>query len=542
MHNAYEAQSRKPWLTPLKLILIGGLLFLILAAAFLASVIFADPKVTVDFGKKANELARQRQSMPADAPDNWGQISEIAGKLEAARTAVAAKHPDLPLEVFDFSFLTTPDAEPSRDTYTADQARAVCLEWIEEFRKAGGFEDLAKLPPIPYAARPYPATGPLVLTLLPELGHSRQLARMNAARMFLAAQAGDEAQRLAAFQEMLASARLIGAQATLIDNLVAVAINALACGELRKEITDKPLSEQAARDLLAAMDRHKLPSPAGAFDGERFSSLDMIQRTFSDNGNGSGRFLPAAAAGLSSDLGSPIGGPGIASGGNRVFNVLGLLEPSRAETEARATQIFDHFVKLASMTRTQRAALAGPDPTANLERFKILSLMVPAVGKALESNDQIASELAATRIMLALEIHRARTGSYPATLAELAPAILAEVPLDAVNDKPFGYRVLEAGADHRGHLYLLYSCGTDGVDNGGNMNGALGKVLAAGVPPPPPPVTALRATGNLDFVFNQPRPLPKAPDPDAPPAPPTAAEEAANQNVELAPTPSPGKN
>jgi hypothetical protein len=521
-----EITNRKPWLTPLKMILIVLFLALIVFVAYLLSIIFANPKISVDYGKTANQLARQRQSMPEGAPDNWGIISEVAKKLEAARETVAARHPDLPLDAYDFTFLTWPDAEARGDLFKVEDARAACREWIEEFRKAGGFDDLAKLPPIPYAARPYPEGGPLVLILLPELGHSRQLARMNSARMKLAADADDEAQRLTAFEEILASARLLGSQTTLIDNLVAIAVNSLACLELRREIVEKPLSAQAARDLLAAMDRQSLPSAAGALHGERFSVLDMIQRTYSDNGNGNGVFLPAAAAGLGADLSSP-NALGAAPGeANRALNVLGLLQPGRRETEGRANAIYDHFVKLAEMTRAERAALTGPDPTVGLERFKILALMVPAIGTALEANDQIASYLAATRLMLALEIHRAKQGAYPGALAELVPSILPSEPLDAVNGKAFGYRVLAPGADAAGRGYLLYSFGPDGVDNGGSM-GAAGES---------PPQTPFKATGLLDFVYNLPRPQPK---PREENEAPSAAEESEGQKVEIAPG---GKN
>ncbi len=502
MHDhAHDARPRRPFFTPLKMIAIALLLGGALFAWFVLSVIFADPNITTDYGTKANELARQRQKMPAGAPDNWGLISEIAEKLSAAREAVAQRHPDVAPDAFDFTFLYTPDAKPYRDSFTAEQARQICREWLEEFRAAGGFDDLAKLPEIAFAARPYAQDTPLVLILLPELGHARQLARMNAARMKLASDAGDEATRLAAFEQMLASARVIGAQLALIDNLVAVAINALAASELRREIIERPLSERAALDLLAAMDRHPLPSVAGAFDGERYMTLDMIQRTYSDNGRGDGRFLPAAAADLDV-MSTPQGTPG--AGTSRVFNLMGLLQPGRAETVERANQIYDYYIKLASMTRPERAALTGPDPAANIGRFKILSLMLPAVGKALESNDQITSELAATRIMLALEVHRARHNAYPATLAELAPAILPALPIDAANGKGFGYRLLDPATDPDNRGYLLYSFGADGVDNGGDMGAK-------------PPVTALRATGGLDFVYNQPRATPEASEAEAAP-------------------------
>lgn len=525
----YDIPEKRPWLTIPKMIVIALLILLIAVGAYLTSVILAEPTISVDYGKKANELARQRQGMPADAPDNWGLISEIAKKLEAARVTVAARHPDLPLDTYDFTFLTWPDAEARGDLFKVEDARAVCREWIEEFRNAGGFDDLAKLPPIPYAARPYPEGGPLVLVLLPELGHSRQLARMNSARMKLAADAGDEAERLAAFEEMLASARLLGAQTTLIDNLVAVAIYSTACTELRREIIERPLGAPAARELLAAMDRQKLHSAARAFDGERFSALDMIQRTYSDDGRGNGRFLPAAAATLGADLGMPVGGQGGNFGPSRTFNVLGLLQPGRSETEAKVNAIYDYFVMLADMTRAERSAYSGLDPTVGLERFKILEMLVPAIGRVLEVNDQSASEVAATRIMLALEVYRAENGAYPASLDELSPAILSVEPVDVVNGKGFGYRLLAPGADPDGRGYLLYSFGADGVDNGGNMG-------PAGTKPPP---TALLAIGQLDFVYNLPRPEPKPKDEDDRPS---AAEEAEGQQVEIAPQPVPGKN
>lgn len=525
MNTAFDERSERPWLTPIKLILIAMFLLCILVAGFLYTVIAADPKIAVDYGAKATALARQRQQMPANATDNWGQISEIAAKLTAARATVAARYPELPVEAFDFTFVNWPDAVPSRDSFTADQARAVTIEWMEEFRKAGGFDDLARLHTIPYAARPISATGPLVLTLFPELGETRQLARLNAARMYLAAQAGDDAERLAALEESLANARLLGFQTTIIDNLVAVAINALVCAELRREIVEKPPVESAALDLLGAMDRNPLPSVAGAFDGERYSALDLIQRTYSDDGGGNGRFLPAAAAGLGSDIGVPLGGNSPASA-PRAFNVLGLLQPDRRETEDKTNEIYDYFVKLAGMTRTERRAMTGPEPTAGLERFKLLELIVPAIDSALKANDQIASDIAATRIMLALEIHRARTGLYPDSLAALAPGILPALPLDSVNDKPFGYRLIDATSDPAGRSYLLYSCGPDGVDNQGYT----------GAPGDKQPVTPFLATGTLDYVYNLPRPLPKPVDPDAPP---TAAEEAASQQAEIVPAPTP---
>jgi hypothetical protein len=64
---------------------------------------------------------------------------------------------------------------------------------------------------------------------------------------------------------------------------------------------------------------------------------------------------------------------------------------------------------------------------------------------------------------LALERFRSRHGSYPQTLPELSPELLQNPPVDFMDGQPLRYHLL---AD--GH-FLLYSVGSDCIDNGGEM-------------------------------------------------------------------------
>lgn len=50
------------------------------------------------------------------------------------------------------------------------------------------------------------------------------------------------------------------------------------------------------------------------------------------------------------------------------------------------------------------------------------------------------SQIAVTRLNLALHIYKNRHGSFPATLSLLQPAILKEIPVDPITGKPFEYR------------------------------------------------------------------------------------------------------
>jgi hypothetical protein len=65
-----------------------------------------------------------------------------------------------------------------------------------------------------------------------------------------------------------------------------------------------------------------------------------------------------------------------------------------------------------------------------------------------------------TALSLALAAHLHECGSYPASLAELCPKYIADVPKDPFSDGEFLYRREEDG-------YLLYSVGRNGNDDGG---------------------------------------------------------------------------
>jgi hypothetical protein len=71
----------------------------------------------------------------------------------------------------------------------------------------------------------------------------------------------------------------------------------------------------------------------------------------------------------------------------------------------------------------------------------------------------VSTDLAKTAC--ALERHRLAHGDFPASLDDLAPAFLGEVPRDLIRGQPLVYRRLDDLS------FLLYSIGWNGVDNGG---------------------------------------------------------------------------
>ena len=53
-------------------------------------------------------------------------------------------------------------------------------------------------------------------------------------------------------------------------------------------------------------------------------------------------------------------------------------------------------------------------------------------------------------VALALRLHAHRHGAFPATLAELVPALLDAVPADPFDDSPVRYELTDEGC-HVGH-------------------------------------------------------------------------------------------
>jgi hypothetical protein len=222
--------------------------------------------------------------------------------------------------------------------------------------------------------------------------------------------------------------------------------------------------------------------------------LDTIQWTHTDDGRGGGRLI------LSQVFGSVTLNAGGAPAGvaGRIYksplvNVGGIAFADRQATMARTQEYFDRITQAAGVARHRRAPDSfNPDVYQQQlsRRFLLLKMILPSTGHALTVADDLAVRVAGIRLMLAIELFRARTGGYPDSLDALS--LPPEALVDPYSGVAFVYRRLEQ-PDRYGRRYMLYSVGVDGQDDGGRTKGWI-------------PQTALRTTGSgYDFVVNMPR-------------------------------------
>jgi hypothetical protein len=447
----------------------------------------AIPAPVVDYAAKLEALAEAHQP---EGRDGWALFVDAAERaaviheeVEGLALAGEEKRPGGFYGAVDLSSVLGDPWDPA--------LMEPELRLLELLRERGVLDTLADAATCPRAVRPLQGEPPLIFNLkLPELALFRGLARKRAAAMRVAAANGNDAERIAAFEQMLALARACSGQTTLIDRLVGIAITSLALGELRHELAERPVDADTGRALLEAMDRQlDVPPLSMAIEGERLSMLDVIQWSFSDDGHGDGRLHFEKLREIEGT------GAGGAPGPPRFLGRLGArFLAGRAETTDLLNEFFDGAVLNAELSPVERVD-KGFDESAFMAklgfRHVFINLLMPAISKFAQQGDTIDVEIAVTRTMLAIETYRAIHGDLPMRLDELVPGVLPAVPLDPLNGRPFGYRRPSA---EDGRLYDLYSLGFDGVDNSAEKGEA-----------------GISASGNLrddgfDVLYTDPRP------------------------------------
>lgn len=314
----------------------------------------------------------------------------------------------------------------------------------------------------------------LVGVLLPHLGEMRRYARWLASDACLAASRGDGRRFRADLDALLGMASQTLEEKFLISHLVGIAIADLTMEVVRQEaVREGLLSIGELRDLA-----HKISAFAGgriAIDAtpELMSVEDILQRFYSDDGQGDGRFVggPHLDAlyeewGIARPRGLPLM--------RAVQPVQSAVMPSRAEVMERARRFvtaansdqalppWRHDERTADLAYTKLMRSGLYDAVPFLESLQSGTDDGPVIASC-AARDMFEARRDAVLTIIAMEcFHRAR-GVWPATLDELTPSFLPRVPRDPFDGAPLRYKPAAAPSEPP----LLYSVGVDGVDDGG---------------------------------------------------------------------------
>lgn len=100
----------------------------------------------------------------------------------------------------------------------------------------------------------------------------------------------------------------------------------------------------------------------------------------------------------------------------------------------------------------------------NPYRYLLVVLLMPAYSKVNEAETRVTAQLRCAAVALACERFRLKNGRFPESLAELPKRTLTEVPADPYTGKPLLYSRTDDGV-------VIYSTGRDRTDDGaGNLD------------------------------------------------------------------------
>ena len=417
--------------------------------------------------------SRQPPALSDSEPDGWNLLTQAIEAQDAIDVRVWRNNTRTAPP--DFSLIGAVRVKDRSKQQAATDAKSIALarELIDIYKKDGLYDLLDQMATTRRAVRDSPlgAGGPGTGTY----GRARNFNRMNGARMFLAREREDLPEYAAAFRSSLAIADTLYRQPLLIDALVAVAIEAQLHSKLRPLLTGSPSAE-----WLDAVEAELRRYPSGrtaslALQGEGMFMEHNLAEIFSDPAQV--RFgIFSAAVRLP---GSPLTNVDIRKRLGSLEDNLAAIRDVTADSIARA-----------ELPRYQRP---GPAIDPAESPMIVLQLMVMSPERTLQSFDQVALDRAATAAMIALERYRLANGRYPTSISEVGP-----LPLDPWSGRPLGYRLLDPSTDPHRRAYLLYSAGSDQIDNGGTEPGSTSKVSRWDVLKDPP----VTGTRGLDFVLN----------------------------------------
>lgn len=326
-----------------------------------------------------------------------------------------------------------------------------------------------------HQVRPDTPENPMLIgVLLPHLGEMRRYARWLASDASLAAERGEGERFLLDVHALLGMASQALDEEFLISDLVGIAIGDLTMETLRREgVRDGLLTADELRDLAHTVSAFADGRVVIDATSELASIEDILQRYYSDDGEGDGRFVggPHLEAmyeewGIARPAGLPLM--------RAVQPVQSVLMPSRAEIMERARRFVaaaradDALPSWRHDERTSDEAYQSLMASGLYNAVPFLESLQsgfedgPFVGGC-ASRDIFEARRHAVLTIIAIESFRRARGVWPTTLAELSPAYLPRVPRDPFDGAPLRYR--PASPDDQ--MPLLYSVGVDGVDDDG---------------------------------------------------------------------------
>ena len=326
-----------------------------------------------------------------------------------------------------------------------------------------------------------------------KLGPARSLGRYLAGRVAVAL---EEERFEDAAADLALAIEVANAYARVPSMIAALVSWDIARRSLRSVIDNasgKVVPAEDLRRMDAALDRFAPLPPSYAIRGganECYAAVDDFYRQV--------RATVPRSEGLRNSMMDLSRAAGIlTSRGNQMALVREAFEAMavRADKQYETTEIDAAYGRALHML----AWLDSPEGQREMggTRLPVLGILLPAVGRYMQSHEALTQHRHGAALLLAIEIHRAEQSVLPASLTDLPEHAFrfgTAMPARLHDDSPIRYHVLDEAGKGFGEGYVLYAVGADGVDNGGLSHPDY----------PEPVLTGSGRADGYDYVFNPP--------------------------------------
>ena len=449
----YHPHARRGGILKSLLLVIAGivlLLILVLGIEFYLGAT-AKPTITENYTERIHDARLERQRAASGPGLNQHPVFEehmvfirSVSERQAEEWRNATGDYDDPWDMPSLDLIYTVPDKGTLEQFARARQRA--LVGLEFWREQGVFERSAELATLERLARP-PQEGPLLDILLPHLGDARALARAQAARIHVAAERGDVEEWLTAIEETFVIARQVGGMGFLLDYLVGIAMQSLGRAVLMDTLLKHGVNDEATLDRIQAMIERELVDGAipleRILNNERAFVEDIIQRSFTDNGNGNGRFMPLEFSRLMDEVVSTSGSMITPFGDNVFSNMHGRLFFDRREATDWTDAKWALYIRSANATGSEapEADRASEATLGNQDwRNPIASVIGQYTRTSFTSRvDQIQTQ--GLLVLLAIERYRLRNGGViPQSLKDLGDLIPEHLHTDPFTGQPWDYQ------------------------------------------------------------------------------------------------------
>jgi hypothetical protein len=331
------------------------------------------------------------------------------------------------------------------------------LKWINDSRQA--IELLRQGSKQPYywhlyeAKEPDLMKGDFMTNVMQSLPGYRQAAFAMESQILHKAYGGDVGSALSDCVVLQEFGSHMQGKGLLIEQLVGIAIEAIGHKTMRRILDSTEVPAGALKSTQEELENlYGNRSKIIDLEAEKAFSYDYIQRTFTDDGKGSGRLL---VRGLPLAVGSWKSG---------LWGFLSFSYPDRREVTARIDRYFQQASEFLDKTPWQLHMEGASQQWGQVgkESF-LLKISMPAYGKVSELTWRAKTQRAGLLTVLALLRYEKDKGQYPANLSEfVATGYLKQLPMDPYSDKPLVYRKTD-------HSFTLYSVSLNFTDDGGEV-------------------------------------------------------------------------